>query len=380
MDHNPYTIAWPTAALDWAAWTRNERTTLHEDFTHDVFNARRGNETRPAEATKFERKVAYLFRTQLGMLDVQRGFNGNAGGNIDACGPHSRVIIECKAYTNGIAANQMHIPHSAWMLRNELRDWRKFFVTSGGVTGVIPQGLHDYFHIFQVIDNKLVAHPGNVNAEALLGQTGARWEHTLDAYRAWMTAAVERSYAREAEVAAAAAASRRAAEEIAAAAAKRAREEAAAAAASKAREEAAAAAAATKVREEAAASHPKVTGPASKAPIYEYCRSCNWPPGSPPEAERPKAAMSEKWPECLCDGTLDAKGQMKFHFFCGQHPTCAYCTRNLNERAKRLKKVAGAAASPAGAAGDTGDPEDSMCAQNRATRRAWPVAEAPIQP
>ena len=109
---------------------------MHEDLIPHEFNEKRGIDARePSETTKFERQVADPFRA-LGFIDVQRGFNSNAGGAIDAAGPHSRIIIECKAATDGVASSALNAAIGAWVGCPDLDEsWRKCFVSRGGFAG-----------------------------------------------------------------------------------------------------------------------------------------------------------------------------------------------------------------------------------------------------
>lgn len=185
-----YTDIWPgKSEADWAIWNRIERTSVFEDFNPKAWERRREGERGKLQAsTQFERQVAFLFRTQLGFLDVQRGFNGAQGGDVDLAGPKSRVIVECKDHSTSVNADFLNKTYGSWTGGRHIHeesDWHKCFVAKNGFV-VVPPHLDAYFCLFSVSQDKLV--PENTNAKALMQSRVNALTRLNDGYRSWMMA------------------------------------------------------------------------------------------------------------------------------------------------------------------------------------------------
>ena len=64
------------------------------------------------EFSKFEEKVAYVFRKHLGFWDVQRGFGE---GVIDCGGPATRIVIEAKLHNKQVQVDVVRGIANAWL-------------------------------------------------------------------------------------------------------------------------------------------------------------------------------------------------------------------------------------------------------------------------
>lgn len=179
MAVNPYQEVWrDITPARWALWETQERTGVFEDFNPDAYRTRAGN-----AATVFERQVAYLFRTQLGFLDVQRGFDGNLGGSVDAAGPISQVLVEVKAHNKGVnnAMLQQIFGAFATSLHPDLAPWSKCVVSQFGFTGALPAPpIENAISRFSVVNGQLV--PQNTLAMSLVAR-GASLKEAIEAQR-----------------------------------------------------------------------------------------------------------------------------------------------------------------------------------------------------
>lgn len=180
----------------WSQWVAAEAVRPMQDVGPGVYANKRLHDRLVDPTVLFERQVAHLFRTRLGMHDVQRGFYKDQGGDVDAYGPFSKVVIECKSGINCTFASMCET-YASWKAREEagalagpegIRTWTKCFVVQNDVAGLRDENeggegqehfsylksrlMHSYFAIFQVSNGELAAYRGNSNAQALFGENG----------------------------------------------------------------------------------------------------------------------------------------------------------------------------------------------------------------
>lgn len=163
-------------ALQWRNWARDELRTA-------------ANEAMPVHAATapalFEKRVAFAFRTQLGMPDTQRLFGAAGDGGVDCAGPISRVVVQAKSGAVRVAGGVMMALHGQWVTFGPYggENFIKCVVARAGFEeGCMVPAERSNFCLFTMSDD-CVLRPvaGNAAGAALLATAPARIEQRKQA-------------------------------------------------------------------------------------------------------------------------------------------------------------------------------------------------------